>query len=409
MSSLVQEVNYFDAAAFTTTAPVAASGWKHHPALQGHTMAPIVNADSAQRINRRGQSTPEVVTNQQGAMSLTSQIHGGSLADDGASGDTAPSGAFLQELIANYFGAAPTHWGGTTVAVANTGTGTSVAPLTLTSGTGLSAGDFIQAGSERRCVVYKPTTDSAVLDRALTVGANYAAGATVYGSFSFSCTIGEYRYIWLLAKKFEHTTLYGPGGITGMKLGNIAAGDGLRMIMDYMSDGFVESPGYTDPTTFEDAVSKFSGAPLVAVGAPIAINGVETECIDFDVDFGVSHQWKRATSGANARSGMRVTGCKPSGNCTTYWSSTIRGYYTSRTKIPLMLDVPNGSTNIAKARNSGCVYIPNATIVIPNDDGVENEQNVIKFSWQGHDPEAASQAQLLTKAIYFGLFGGRPV
>jgi hypothetical protein len=241
------------------------------------------------------------------------------------------------------------------------------------------------------------------LDSALSTAANFATGAVVYGGFNFSTVITTTpKYLYTLVEKADHSWLYGPGAITGMKVSNFSAGSGLRYAFDYQGDAV--AAGFA-PSSFVDNETTFTGAPLVGVGSPVFVNAGEIFLNDISVDFGTSKTAIGATSGTNGRGGWENVESMPSGELTSYYQSALWTKYDAATPLPLRLSIQLGGTNAARARGALGIFVPQAQITISNDDGEVNDQVAMKMNWKAIRPDVVTQASL-NKSVYFTVFGG---
>lgn len=391
------EITFSDVATWTGTPSV----YQHLPALDVAEPDVTQEYDSANENSSDGMMSVRYPTVKNAKATYTTRIHPGTTAN--GNGDAA-SLPFLSDLLASYFNmATPAAGSGTTVA--SGGPGNSVA-VVVNSATGINVGDmliFAAAGgagvaAEMACVIAKSGA-SLTLDHDLTVSANYAASALVYKGFDYHPTLAAYaRGVYVNHRMDGHGWLQGPGKITGFKIGGLTSREGLRYIFDY------QARNWTTGVTPSFTANPYSGNPLVAVGSPCWIAGTQTVIADMSVDFGAKIEDIMATSDSTGVSGMELVSAEPSGEITSYYSSTRFTEYQAATGVPLMIWVGNGATDHAKAKASIGIYVPNAQIDV-KEARVQGQRG-LKLAWRGKRPTTTQVAAGFDAPIYLTVFGG---
>lgn len=395
-------INYAEVATWGTTAPVAGSTWVHVPAIDPALPDLTQEFDAANETANDGMISARYPTVRNAKSTLTMRVYTGGAAN--GNGETA-STIHAQNFIESYFNqVAPGAGSGTTVA--SGGPGNSVA-VTVASASGINVGDMLIFAADggagtaaEMAVVISKSGAALTLDRDLSTAANYAASAEVYRGNDFKPTLAAYAKALYVNHELDgHSWMAGPGKITGFKIDGIASRQGLRYVFEYQARNW--NTGVT-PDTFTQCA--YTGAPLVAVGSPVWINGTQTAIADMAVDFGAKIEDILATSDATGVSGMELTEAVPSGEITSYYASARFTEYRAGTQIPLLLWVSTGSTDNAKARGSIGIWVPNASIDVK--EASVNGQTALKLTWQGRRPTTAQIAAGVTAPIYFTVFGG---
>lgn len=391
------EVTFSDVAAWTDT-PVT---YLHLPALEVAEPDITQEYDSANENSSDGMMSVRYPTVKNAKATYTTRIHPGTTANGNGEAANTP---FMSYLLSSYFNmATPAAGSGTTVS--SGGPGNSVA-ITVASATGINVGDmliFAAAGgagvAAEMAVVISKSGAALTLDRDLSTAANYAASAVVYKGFDYHPTLAAYANALYVNHRMDgHGWLQGPGKITGFKIGGLTSREGLRYIFDYQARNW--AAGVTPSFT----ANPYSGNPLVAVGSPCWIAGTQTVIADMSVDFGAKIEDIKATSDSTGVSGMELVSAEPSGEITSYYSSTRFTEYQAATGVPLMIWVGNGATDNAKARASIGIYVPNAQIDV-KEARVQGQRG-LKLAWRGKRPTTTQVAAGFTAPIYLTVFGG---
>ncbi len=400
-SAKVNRVCFSEVATFSTAAPDASSTWTHLPAIDVALPKVVQGKDSAQEANSRGNGSASYATHKEGSGAFQTRIYTGTKGLDGAGGDTSPSSYYLEKLISNYYGSdGSAAFTGTTVA-SSSGPGQSSA-LKVASASNMAVGMPIICGNEARVIKAISGADI-TLDSDLATAANYANGAVVYGLKYWTPTLGNYaKCLYFNYEEDGHSWLVGPANINDFKITNINARNGMRY--DFGFAGYAWVDGVT-PSSFTDNRATFSGQPLVAVGAVVSINGVDTNCDQVTFTPGVAKSPIVATAGTNGLAGWENTEQgMPVLAFTEYYSSTRMTQYQAVSEVPVRLQVSVGSTNAAKARGTLFLFMPNAHV---ETEEVElNGQRALKTTITGHDPSAADVVLGITKSHVLGIAGG---
>lgn len=400
-TSKYHRLSFYEAATWDAAVPTSLTSCQHLPALDPPPPDIKQEFDTGNETATDGMASARYPTVRTVKHSVQSRIYTGTAANGNSE---AASYCFLMNLLENYFGHAGVAGAGTTVASGGPGVST---PVTLDSASNTAVGDMLifaaagGAGTAGEMAVVTALSGAVVtLDRNLSTGANYAASALVYRGFDFRPTLGSYaKTIYLNSELDGHSWLSGPGKITGLKLSGLTSRQGLRYQIEY--EGRQWATGITAGTFTQNA---YTGAPLVAVGSPIWINGTQTAIADMTVDFGAKHTDIVATSESTGVSGGEIVEVMPSGEITSYYAADRFTEYRAGTRIPLLLWVSNGSTDNAKARGSIGIYVPQAEIDVVEAD--VNGQRGLKLSWRATRPSSAQVTAGMTAPIYFTVFGG---
>lgn len=409
-------------ATWSATAPVAGATWVHLPVIGAPEPKYDVELTNAQRANANAASSMELFK-RKGIFQypLETQFFTGTLGIDGALGDGAISSYFLESLWDSYWGGVGAHaFAGTTCT--GVGTGKS-SDLTVGSTANCVAGQcilvaFAATGTWEIAAIEKVVDGTHLtLDHDLTT--QPANLDVVYGGHTYMVTRGQRtKADYILVEKAAgetgaHSILGGPCQVMNASLEGLAAGGDLRIKMMIEGQTWIQSgTGHTvstalAPTTFTK--NAFTGAPIVARGGQVRINGTAVCMAEGKVDFNVMHEWLQCSSGVMGRDNPMVVGCEaPTITVVEPYLAARKVAEEAQSGFPVLLSHSVGTTAAAAARGSMAVFMPNAQVIAPEGPYSANTLGT-SSTFVGRDPAESSDAVIaaqLTQPIYFTLFGG---
>lgn len=399
-------LTYTDVATFSTTAPTAGATWEHIGAIDLGDPKLVQDFDEADESGADGSSSLMYPTAKGSAFDFSTRHYTGTKAFDGTGGDTDPTKCFYQLLFDSYFGMLVENaFTGNTVASGGPGAST---PVTLTGGgANINPGHALMFGAvggsaaEIRNVTIR-STNVVTLDDDLDTAANYAASAIVYGGWNWRPTMTAYaKHLYLNWEAAHRSVMLGPGQVVSLKLKQFGARQALRWEFGFAGDTY--ATGVT-PSSLTKVTERYTGAPLVAVGAPVTINGTDTLVEGLEIDFGIKKEPIVATSGTNGLAGWENVECVPTVSWTEYYSAQRWTDYAAATAYPLRLNATVGGTNVQRARGAIAVYAPQVNFKV--EEARLNGQRAMKVSGVCKRPTPTQLSNSLSASIALTIFGG---
>lgn len=407
-SAHVSRLCYSHVTGFTTAAPGAGATWKQLLTDGEPSKTKAQNSDGAQESNFYGSASRDWPTTKKSALGFKTRVFNGTLAIDGTGN---PTLAYADKPLADYHGAAATLTPSTTVGVAS-GPGKTTDLVVVSSagmavGQGIFVGPSASSAGEFAIICSIPNGTSVGLDHDLAA-ANYASGAVVYGCFNFFPTLGAHAdFLYLNHESDGHVDLLGPGGMFGLKVTGLAAGDGARYEWEFEGDTW-DDAGPT-PSAVTDGFQ--NNSIIVGKGCPVYLDNTETLVADVTFNPGLKRVWLPATSGTNGRAGTEIVARdNPTVELTEYYAAGRWTAYKNRDPFPFraMFFGGSASTNAQKALAGVGLFMPACTVVDISEvslDGVRAQKVTLK----GIDPAfcaAAYEFSSLTRPYSWHVAGG---
>lgn len=398
--------SYYETVGINAPAPTASSAYQHLPALDTPHPKKIQAFDTANESDNDGSSSPVTPTVKSATMEIQTKVFTGDKTWDG--GGSYPSGFHMKQFLDHYFGVnGLSTFVGTTVASGGPGVAT---PVTLTSATNLTVGSALMfypaaGGAPEVRFVVSINGAAVTLDAELATAANYAAGATVAAGFNYESVLGEYaNYLYVNCEFGAYADLIGPLRPTSLKLQGLSAKQGLRWAIGLAASNF--AAGWTP--TYNDGVyvySAYGATPcLVAKGAPVALDDVDTNVLELSVDFGCKNEEMPVTGGTNGVGGwFNTEHLEPTIEFTEYFNATRHTKYQAGTSMELRISVPVSATETS-AKGCVSIYMPAAQVTV--EDVTVGGQLAQKVKAIGRRPTAVQKVAGLDKPLFMTVFGG---